>query len=164
MNIFQKHLIVTNIIFDDNYGFKESTIKKIIRKTINLTFSELNDDYNKEYEVNILLAKNEQIKKINKKYRKINKVTNILSFPQDPIMSNLREEKLLLGDIVLSLDKLRNEAEDQSKKFSNHLTHIIMHGFMHLLGFDHKNKKEAKVMEEKEKDILSKLSIDDPYI
>ncbi len=164
MNIFQKHLIVTNIIIDDNYGFKESAIKKIIRKTINLTFSELNDDYNKEYEVNILLAKNEQIKKINKKYRKINKVTNILSFPQDPIMSNLREEKLLLGDIVLSLDKLRNEAEDQSKKFSNHLTHIIMHGFMHLLGFDHKNKKEAKVMEEKEKDILSKLSIDDPYI
>ena len=164
MNIFRKHQIVINIIFDDNYGFKESDIKKIIRKTINLTFSELNDDYKKKYEVNILLAKNEQMKKINRKYRKINKVTNVLSFPQRLIISNLGKPKLLLGDIVLSLDKLRNEAGDQSKKFKNHLTHIIMHGFMHLLGFDHENEKEAKVMEEKEKDILLKLSIDDPYI
>ena len=164
MNIFRKHQIVINIIFDDNYGFKESVIKKIIRKTINLTFCELNDDYKKKYEVNILLAQNEQMKKINRKYRKIDKVTNVLSFPQGLIMSNLGKEKLLLGDIVLSLDKLRKEAEDQSKKFNNHLTHIIMHGFMHLLGFDHENEKEAKVMEEREKDILLKLSIDDPYI
>ena len=80
------------------------------------------------------------------------------------MISNLGKDKLLLGDIVLSLDKLRKEAEDQSKKFNNHLTHIIMHGFMHLLGFDHENEKEAKVMEEREKDILLKLSIDDPYI
>ena len=164
MNIFRKHQIVINIIFDDNYGFKESVIKKIIRKTINLTFCELNDDYKKKYEVNILLAQNEQMKKINRKYRKIDKVTNVLSFPQRLLMSNLGKEKLLLGDIVLSLDKLRKEAEDQSKKFNNHLTHIIMHGFMHLLGFDHENEKEAKVMEEREKDILLKLSIDDPYI
>ena len=164
MNIFRKHQIVINIIFDDNYGFKESVIKKIIRKTINLTLSELNDDYKKKYEVNILLAQNEQMRKINRKYRKIDKVTNVLSFPQGEIMSKLGKEKLLLGDIVLSLDKLRNEAENQSKKFNNHLTHIIMHGFMHLLGFDHENEKEAKVMEEKEKDILLKLSIDDPYI
>jgi hypothetical protein len=96
MNIFLKHQIVINIIFDDNYGFKESVIKKIIRKTINLTLSELNDDYKKKYEVNILLAQNEQMKKINRKYRKIDKVTNVLSFPQGEIMSKLGKEKTLV--------------------------------------------------------------------
>ena len=67
MNISRKPQIMINIVFDDNYGFKESVIKKIIRKTINLTLSELNEDYKKKYEVNILLAQNEQMKKINRK-------------------------------------------------------------------------------------------------
>ena len=74
------------IIIDDNDVFKESVIKKIIRKTINLTLSEINDDYKKKYEVNILLAQNEQIKKINRKYRKIEKMNNVVSFPQGEIM------------------------------------------------------------------------------
>ena len=165
MNIFQKHQIVINIIFDYNYGFEENTIKKIIKKTIDITFDELSYDYYKGCEVNVLLASNEQIKKLNKKYRKINKATNVLAFSHKFTELYQRKKKLLfLGDIALSLDKIRSEAENQSKKFENHLMHIVMHGFMHLLGFDHKNAKESKIMEDKEKYLLSKLSIADPYI
>ena len=79
MNTFQKHQITINILFDYNYGFEENTIKKIIKKTIDITFDELNFDYYKEYEVNVLLARNVQMKKLNNRYRKINKVTNVLA-------------------------------------------------------------------------------------
>ena len=165
MNTFQKHQITINILFDYNYGFEENTIKKIIKKTIDITFDELNYDYCKGYEVNVLLGRNVQMKKLNNRYRKINKVTNVLAFGQNLTELNQGKKKLFfLGDIALSLDKIRSEAENQSKKFENHLMHIVMHGFMHLLGFDHNNTKESKIMEDKEKYLLSKLSIADPYI
>ena len=69
----------------------------------------------------------------------------------------------ILGDIVLSLEKIKIESIELNKPFNNHLTHILIHGLLHLLGYNHQNDKEAEIMERFETNILSKLSIPAPY-
>jgi len=72
---------------------------------------------------------------------------------------------LFLGDIVISYEYCRDDAIRQNKKFENHLTHLILHSILHLLGYDHEvDEKEAKIMEEKEIKILKKLHIENPYL
>ena len=110
------------------------------------------------------MTNDDNIKKINSRFRKINKVTNVLSFRQNEERFLRNSEKyLILGDIVISLEKISSEAKEQNKDFSDHLVHILVHGLLHLLGHDHENEKEAAIMEKKEILILSKLSIADPY-
>jgi len=119
-------------------------------------------------EISFSLVNNNQIKKINKETRYQDKPTNILSFPhfdKDEI-NNLRKSKnnyIFLGDIVIAYEKIDNEAVKQNKKFKNHLTHLILHSILHLLGFDHQNDFEAQEMEDIEIKILDNLNIKNPY-
>jgi len=69
----------------------------------------------------------------------------------------------LLGDIIVAFDTVKREAGEENKKFDHHLTHLLVHGFLHLLGYDHLNDREAERMETLEKNILADLGIDDPY-
>ena len=122
---------------------------------------QINNDI--DHEVSILATDDNYIKKLNEKYRMKNSVTNVLSFQQNFMINNKHVKKIILGDIVISLEKVKSESIFQSKKFYDHLSHLVLHGFMHLLGYEHNNKKNAKIMEEKEISILSKLSIKNPY-
>ena len=70
------------------------------------------------------------------------------------------ENYLVLGDIVISLEKIRSEANNNNKNFFDHLLHMIVHSALHLYGFDHKNKKESILMEAKEKDIMRKILLE----
>ena len=70
----------------------------------------------------------------------------------------------MLGDIAIAFETTRNEAETELKPFENHLSHLVIHGFLHLLGYDHIEDDEAEVMEGLERDILKKLGIPDPYL
>ena len=104
------------------------------------------------------------IKKINNKYRKINKSTNVLSFPQnDERFVTKKKSKIILGDIVISLEKVIKESKLQKKQLSDHLTHMVIHSLLHLLGFNHEKLKDFKIMKKKEINVLSKLSISSPY-
>ena len=103
------------------------------------------------------------MKKINLKYRKKNKTTNVLSFPQNEIRFIGKTSAIILGDIVVSLEKIYKESLEQNKVFYNHLSHMIIHSFLHLLGFDHDTKKNFEIMKKKEISILSKMSISSPY-
>ncbi len=105
--------------------------------------------------ISILLTNNSEIKKINKQYRDKNKPTNILSFEIG--------ESGVLGDIALSYETIKKESEDQNISFENHLTHLIVHGVLHLLGYDHIKDSEAKEMEDLEIKILDKMGIENPY-
>ena len=143
-------------------SFSENEIQRIVKKAISEVLKEMN--FKKKYYLSVLLTDNNGIKKINKKYRKINKPTNVLSFQQnDERFITKKTSKIILGDIVISLEKIIKESKLQKKQTSDHLTHIIIHGLLHLLGFNHEKLKDFKKMKKKEIDVLSKLSISSPY-
>ena len=144
-------------------SFSESQIKIIVKKSISEGLKEM--DFKKKYYLSVLLTDNNGIKKINNKYRKINKSTNVLSFPQnDERFINKKTSRIILGDIVISLEKIMKESKLQKKQFSDHLAHMVIHSLLHLLGFNHKKLEDFKIMKKKEINVLSKLSISSPYV
>ena len=144
-------------------SFSENEIKVIVKKAISEVLKEM--DFKKKYYLSVLLTNDIGIKKINKKYRKIDKSTNVLSFPQnDERLITKKSFKIILGDIVISLEKIVKESKLQNKEPSDHLTHMVIHSLLHLLGFNHEKLEDFKIMKKKEIDILSKLSICSPYI
>ena len=143
-------------------SFSKNEIKVIVKKAISEVLKEM--DFNKKYYLSVLLTNDSGIKKINKKYRKINKPTNVLSFPQsDERLITKNRFKIILGDIVISLEKIVKESKLQNKEPSDHLTHMVIHSLLHLLGFNHEKSKDFKIMKKKEINVLSKLSISSPY-
>jgi probable rRNA maturation factor len=127
--------------------------------TIKQTIGFLLQYFNKNNEVLIRLVGSEEITQLNSHYRHQNKATNVLSFPSE-LADDIDNS---LGDIIICLDVVIQEAKEQNKTTQNHLTHIVVHGFLHLLGYDHMSNDEAKVMENLEIEILQKLGINNPY-
>ena len=111
-------------------------------------------------EISVVLADNLFIRNLNKTYRGKDKPTNVLSFPQNPDSKN---KVFNLGDVVLAYETVKLEAESQSKDFSNHVAHLLVHGILHLLSYDHENDAEAREMELLEIRVLESLGIKNPY-
>lgn len=116
-----------------------------------------------ETEVAVMLADDARIRELNKEWRGQDKATNVLSFPaaQPP---GATPQPLMLGDIAIAYETTRLEAETEGKPFQNHLSHLAIHGFLHLLGYDHLDDTEAEEMEGLEREILASLGIADPYL
>lgn len=112
-------------------------------------------------EVTVRLVDNEEISELNQEYRGKNAPTNVLSFPCD---WDLPEEPRLLGDIVIAVQVVNQEAKAQQKKMEAHWAHIVIHGLLHLLGYDHIDEAQAEEMETLEKKILEQLGFPDPYL
>ena len=118
----------------------------------------------KTFEVTIALADDSIVKGLNLKFRNQNKPTNVLSFPFEvPEMIPTDQLPNYLGDLVVCESVLINEAKEQHKSYQDHYTHLIIHGVLHLLGFDHIEDAEANAMENLEVAILAELGIADPY-
>ena len=107
-------------------------------------------------EVSIVLVGDDEIQGLNCSYRGIDKPTNVLSFEL--------EDEFLLGDIYISLDTVVKEARAANISVEDHVAHMVVHGVLHLLGYDHLNEKQARVMEGLEIDMLAKLGIKNPYV
>ena len=128
-----------------------SFFSKVIEKTIN-----------KNILVSFLLTDDTNIKILNFKWRKKNSSTNVLSFP---VNSFLKEDKYFFnGDIVLSYETILKECKKRKISFKEHFIHLCLHGMLHLLGFDHKDKKNEKVMERTEIKFLALINIKNPYL
>lgn len=113
-----------------------------------------------EHELTVRIVDSQESQELNHTYRGKDKPTNVLSFPfEAPPGLSLN----LLGDLVVCADVVAREAQEQHKKLHHHWAHMIVHGALHLLGFDHINDDEAHEMEALEVDILKQFSIDDPY-
>jgi probable rRNA maturation factor len=110
-------------------------------------------------EVSILFCDDAFIRDLNRKWRGIDKPTNVLSFPTggDPSSTPL------LGDIVIAYETAAREALEAKKPLRDHVAHLLVHGFLHLIGYDHSEAAEAETMETHERAILAKLGISDPY-
>lgn len=113
-------------------------------------------------EVAIVLTDDSGIRTLNRDWRGIDKPTNVLSFPapQPPAGS---AQPRVLGDIAIAYETTRREAEDENKPFANHLSHLAVHGFLHLIGYDHETEADAEKMENLERRILASLGVPDPY-
>lgn len=108
----------------------------------------------------ILLTDDETVRDLNDRFRRKNRPTNVLSFPAADMPGANPQP---LGDIVLAYGVCGTEAEEQSKTLRNHLTHLVVHGVLHLLGRDHEVDAEAEAMEGEERVILASLGVSDPY-
>lgn len=133
-------------VFFEEYMQKISTQKEIIE----LLPSDI--------EVSIVLTNDQDIHALNREYRHKDKATNVLSFPQEEDLSLVKKDKhcVLLGDIVLSHETIQKEAEEQNILFQDHVGHLFVHGFLHLIGFTHDLEEAADKMEELELKILEK--------
>ncbi|EAT11428.1 rRNA maturation RNase YbeY [Bermanella marisrubri] len=118
-----------------------------------------------EAELSIRLVDNSESQSLNHEYRGKDKPTNVLSFPFEipPELAEI-ENFTLIGDLVICHPVVCQEAAEQKKPLEHHYAHMVIHGCLHLLGYDHINEDEAEEMERLETDILATLNIPDPYI
>jgi probable rRNA maturation factor len=112
-------------------------------------------------ELAVVLTDDEGVRILNRDWRGIDKPTNVLSFPAASLPSP--EGPLALGDIAIAYETVRREATVENKPFRHHLSHLAIHGFLHLIGYDHETDDEAEAMERLERQILADLGIPDPY-
>ncbi|MBO5259271.1 MAG: rRNA maturation RNase YbeY [Agathobacter sp.] len=150
----------------------EFDTKELAEKVVDFCLEYANFPY--EAEVNLTLTDNEGIHEINKNFRDIDRATDVLSFPmlsyENPgDFSFLEEEseddfnpdtgEALLGDIVISVDKVKEQAESYGHSTKREFAFLIVHSMLHLFGYDHMEEDEAAVMEQKQKEILDKMEI-----
>ncbi|MCA6126097.1 rRNA maturation RNase YbeY [Bradyrhizobium sp. WSM 1704] len=116
-------------------------------------------------ELAIMLTDDAGIRTLNANWRNIDKPTNVLSFPAlQPIGDGSDDDApRMLGDIAIAYETTRREADEEGKPFEHHLSHLAVHGFLHLVGYDHENDADAEDMESLERKILDTLGIPDPY-
>ena len=110
----------------------------------------------------VLLANDRKLNALNRDFRGKDKPTNVLSFPAPPCPASKNKENYR-GDVALALGVTRREAKSAGKTLSDHATHLVVHGILHLAGYDHVRVRDAKVMEKLEIEILAGLGIADPY-
>lgn len=109
--------------------------------------------------VSLLLGDDASVAELNKQFRDKTGPTNVLSFPPAPGSSELG----FLGDIALAAETIVEQAQFQGKRFEQHAAHLVVHGFLHLIGYDHENPADAEAMEARERKILASIGIEDPY-
>lgn len=169
-------IIYKGIDTNDEY---EKTIKKVVDKCF-----EVENLQNTNLYISITLTNPEEIKTINKQYRNINKATDVLSFPMfekeeldtmvqdsakkdqvDDTENDENQVRDILGDIVISIQKVQEQAKEYGHSFERELSYMVVHGFYHLMGYDHMVEDDKKQMRKKEENILEKLNIsrDLPY-
>ncbi|EKE10286.1 MAG: hypothetical protein ACD_16C00056G0005 [uncultured bacterium] len=129
-------------------------LKNEIAFALEKTTEALNSDFSQK-EVSLVLTSDTEVQSLNKTYRHKDKPTNVLSFPS--------EQKDEVGDIVLAYETVMKEADELGISPLHHTLHLIVHGFLHLLGYDHENKVDAEKMETLEIEILKALNIRNPY-
>lgn len=111
-------------------------------------------------ELAIVLTNDSAIRALNRDWRGLDAPTNVLSFPAKPLPRHARAS---LGDIIIAFETTAREAAGEGKRFQHHLAHLAVHGFLHLLGYDHESDREARTMERLEIEILARLKVPDPY-
>ena len=116
-----------------------------------------------EFEVSVRVVDETEMQELNGEFRDQNKPTNVLSFPASPIDGLPDDAVLPLGDIVICAEMVRREAEGQNKAVSDHWAHMLVHGTLHLLDFDHINDSDAAIMENLEIQIMTNHGIANPY-
>ncbi len=156
MNVSGRNAVKLDVLVESGLWKEPGKVKTLLRRAIGQAAAALSTS---GVEVAIVLTDDSAIRRLNRQWRGIDAATNVLSFPnEDP-----RGDGPFIGDIVLARQTIAREASAEHKLFAHHLAHLGVHGFLHLLGYDHENDKDATVMERLERRILRRLAIPDPY-
>jgi probable rRNA maturation factor len=139
----------------------EAALRDLAQTAVSAAFEEADLEVLEGTEVSLLFTNDEGIRKLNHQWRGKDKPTNVLSFPGSDPQEDIYGP--LLGDIVFAYETVVREADELGIEFDNHLTHLTIHGLLHLFDYDHQEEDEAELMESLEKAILATLNIDDPY-
>lgn len=147
--------------FNMNIGIFNETNEEIKElKTINeLMIYTLKKENIENAEFNIIIIDNKKIKEINKEYRGIDKETDVISFALEDTKDFIYSDFRLLGDIYISLDKVKEQSQLYEHSFLRELAFLSVHGLLHLLGYDHMEKKEEEIMFKKQDEILDSFGI-----
>lgn len=145
----------------DELPNEEELIRKVVSEV--LEYEKVNIDF----DVYITLTNNDEIHIINKEYREVDRPTDVLSFPmyEREEIQNFRENgapndvEKILGDIIVSIEKIKEQAIEYGHSFERELAYLVTHGMLHLLGYDHMEEDEKKIMREREEGILEVLKI-----
>jgi probable rRNA maturation factor len=133
----------------DRVNYLRSEQKKNLKSKALFMLKKLNVSGNKE--LCVAFVDDEEMRKLNADYRNINRTTDVLSFPQDG------PDDSILGDVIISIDTAIRRSKLQKLSIEHEILKLMIHGILHLLGYDHKKKNEANVMREKELEILSSI-------
>ena len=135
--------------------------RRLARRAIEATLRECRLELQRDAEVCVNLVGDVDMRALNAHWRGRDAPTNVLSFPAaEP--SHVREAKLL-GDVLIAFETVNREAEDEGKTLADHFSHLVVHGFLHLIGFDHVDDARAAEMEALEIRVLARLGVADPY-
>ena len=144
---------------------ENNTYEEIIKKVVEQCFKEEKLEQSKLY-VSITLTTPDNIHKINKQYRDVDRETDVLSFPmfeKTELDEKIKKQEFLhedvLGDIIISVQKVEEQAKEYGHSFERELSYMVVHGFYHLMGYDHIEEKDKIIMRPKEENVLSKLGI-----
>ena len=164
------------MIYTDNRQEKIEVTEELVKElehTIEFALKE--EEVNIPFEISLLFVDNDEIREINNETRNIDKETDVLSFPmldypKDKVFKDVYKnyefdetymdgEELVLGDIVLSLEKALEQSNEYNHSFKREASYLVVHSVLHLLGYDHMEEDEKKVMRKREEDILGQLDI-----
>ena len=135
----------------------------VITSWVQRALSQAQGDVAVVSDVSVRIVGRDEMQMLNRDYRKRDAATNVLSFPGGDIQGLPADAIRTLGDIVICADVVNDEAEEQGKARAAHWAHMLVHGTLHLLGYDHHEEAEAAVMEGLEKSVLARYGLDDPY-
>ena len=156
-------LPITEVLVVADCWQTEPDAEAVIQRAVTAAAEIVNADTG-EAEIAVMLTDDAGMRTLNSNWRGIDKQTNVLSFsalqasPGGP-----DDAPRMLGDIAIAYETTRKEADDEQKPFDHHLSHLAVHGFLHLIGYDHEKDGDAEAMETLEQEILAHLGIPDPY-
>lgn len=141
---------------------QKRTLRSLVEKAVAAALGEAGAAPEAGSELSVVFTDDAHIRTLNAGWRNKDKPTNVLSFPASPVKIG-HELPPMLGDVVLAAETVAREAELEGKPLGHHITHLVVHGVLHLLGHDHEEETEAERMEALERAALARLAIPDPY-
>lgn len=140
---------------------RKPDLEKLVIKCFNACKQAISPDFAANSELGLIFANDSYLHELNLQWRSINKPTNVLSFPINESSSNHFEN--MLGDVVIAYETTAREAAADNIPFEHHLSHLIVHGILHLLQYDHETEEDAIIMEALEGKILSTMNVPNPH-
>ncbi|MHC5306427.1 rRNA maturation RNase YbeY [Bartonella sp. LJL80] len=153
--------VSTDIAIASEGWAEQHVLQSIVEAALTATLKRLGLE-DLESELSLVFTNDDEIRRINAEWRRIDKATNVLSFPAFPVKAGDKAGPML-GDIIVACETVTREADEENKRFEDHLSHLLVHGLLHLMGYDHENDEDAEQMEQLEREILHSLAIADPY-
>lgn len=150
-----------DILIESDRWAELADLESLARAAVAAALAETRARIAPQAEVSILFCDDDRIRDLNRQWRGLDKPTNVLSFPA--VAPDNLGDAPMLGDIAIAYETVDRESRDEHKALAHHVSHMIVHGFLHLLGYDHEVEADAEAMEGAERGALLRLGIADPY-